>query len=445
MKSSGTIDLREGPILKKLILFAFPVILSSVLQRLYNMADMIIAGKYVGNHALASIGATSTVTLILVMVFLGFSVGSGVLSAHFFGANDRKGLNDCLHTSFYVSLVIGVFLYIAAQLSAETILRVMNVPEDIFSDALSYVKISFVGLPASMCFNSLNAVSRAVGETKKPMTFLAVSGALNVVLNIVFVVWFKWGIAGIAWATVISNYLSAILVIIQFVIGTGDAKFNFGKFNFSMICLKRIVRLSLPPGFNYLLIGITDSVVQSAVNVFGSECIAGHVAASNVFVLFTLFMSAMNQATLTFAGQNYGVKNYDRIKEGYKVSEKAVFVISVVMLGMYILLRRPLLKLYTTDPLALKAGECYVFICGISSIAYFMRDNITSILNGLGKTFETMLVSVITIGGMRILWNYTIFLIFKSYIVLLISYSVSWIAGYIISRIMIHKEMKKLL
>ena len=444
MKSKGTVDLREGPILRKIIIFSLPIILSSIIQRLFNMADMIIAGNYIGDHALASIGATSTVSLILVMVFLGFSVGSGILSAHFFGANDREGLNDCLHTAFYISLAIGVFLYIVSQFSAEFILRVMNVPEDVFEEALGYVKIYFMCLPASMCFNSLNAISRSVGETKKPMTFLVISGALNVALNVVFVVWFRWGIPGIAYATVITTYLSAILIVIQFIIGTGDAKFNFRSIRISTRCLKKIVRLSLPPGFNYLLVGITDSVVQSAVNVFGSRYIAGHVAASGIFTLFALVMSSINQATLTFSAQNYGVGNYERIKTGYKITEKAVLVTSIVALFVYVVFRRPLLMLYTTDEVALQAGEMYVFVCGISSLAFFMRDNIASILNGLGKTFETMIMSVCTIGAMRILWNYTIFLIFKSYVVLLISYTVSWVAGYIICKIMIHKEFKKL-
>lgn len=444
MKTSGNVDLREGAILKKIAIFAFPMIISNIVQRLFNIADMVIAGKFIGNSALASIGATSTVNLLLVLIFSGFSLGCGILSGHFFGANDKKSLTECLKTTFYTSIIIGVFLLVAGQLLSYPILRMMNVPEDVFDSALSYIKIIFLSMPASMCYNCLYSVSRAVGETRKPMYFLFVSGGLNVVLNILFIICFRWGVSGIAYATVISNYLSAMLIIILFFKGTAGIKLEFSTNNFSSACLKKIIKLSLPPGFNYLLVGITDSIVQAAVNIFGTSYIAGYTAAVNVFGLFTIIIGALNQTTSTFVAQNYGVGNYERIKKGCSSSNKLVIAFSIVMLGMFIICRIPLLKMYTTDPVALKAGETYVFIFGVSAIAYFVKDNIASMLNGLGKTFETMMVSVFVIGFFRILWNYTVFAIFKTYEVLLLNYTVSWSLAYIILSILRKKEFVKL-
>jgi len=443
--SSSQIDLRKGPIYKQMIVFAIPIILSAVIQRLFNIADMVIAGNFAGNAALAAIGASAPVCATLVNFFSGVSIGNGIVSSHFFGADDHRSFSECIHTAFYTSILVGVIITVLGFVFSKPLLSLLNTPKDIMDLSVTYMKIYFLGMPGAMCFNFLYSSSRAMGDIKKPIVYLTVSGVVNVILNVIFVIYFKNGVKGIALATLASQYLSALLMVLKHMKEKGYAKLTFRRFIFSFTCFKKMLTLGLPSGLQFSIAGITDMVVQSGINIFGASYISGFTAGGNIGGLIYIVISGFTQTNLTFIAQNYGNKNYERIKKGIKASFILVSLTGIAICGTAMIFMNPLLRMYTDNPDALIAGRLYFYIAVSTYTLCGIKEVYNGALNGFGKTVDTMIVSIIALGVFRIFWNYTVFAYFKSYESLLVAYPASWILAIILLNFRFKPALKKAL
>lgn len=309
MKKSYEIDMCNGPLLGKLLLFALPLMLSGILQLLFNAADIIVVGRFTGSHALAAVGSTSSLINLLVNLFIGFSIGANVLTAQYYGAKDQKNIHQTIHTSILISLIGGIILIAVGVLLARPLLELMATPEDVLDQATLYMKIYFCGMPATMVYNFGAAILRAIGDTRRPLYFLFTAGVLNVFLNLFFVIVFHMGVAGVALATIISQTLSAILVVRCLTNLDGICRLYLKQLKIYPEKLLRIVQIGLPAGLQGAVFSISNVLIQSSVNSFGSIAMAGNTAASNLEGFVYTSMNAVYQTALSFTSQNMGPAN----------------------------------------------------------------------------------------------------------------------------------------
>ena len=306
-------DMCSGPLFGKILLFYIPLMLSGILQLLFNAADIVVVGRFVGSEALAAVGSTSSLINLLVNVFIGLSVGTNVLVARFFGAGKKEELSDMVHTAVTTSLVSGFVLIFLGLLLARPALLLMSTPENVIDQAVLYMSIYFVGMPATMAYNFGSAVLRAVGDTKRPLYYLLAAGIVNVALNLFFVIVCGMGVAGVAIATVISQVISALLVIRCLTLTDSDYRLNLRKLRIVPEKLWRMVQIGVPAGLQGALFSVSNVLIQSSVNSFGSVAMAGNTAASNIEGFVYTSMNSFHQTAISFTGQNYGARNYRRI------------------------------------------------------------------------------------------------------------------------------------
>ena len=420
-------DMCNGPLLKKLLTFSLPLVLTGVLQLFYNAADIVVVGRFAGAEALAAVGSTGALINLLVNVFMGLSVGASVVVAQQYGANDRAGVSDTVHTSMLVALVCGVGVGVFGYFMAAPMLEWMGTPDDVIQQAALYVRIYFVGMPVNMLYNFGGAVLRAVGDTKRPLFFLTVSGIINVVLNLFFVIAFGMGVAGVAWATIISQAVSAVLVIRCLMRTDSCIRLIPRQLRIHKQPLLRIARIGLPAGLQGSIFSISNVLIQSAVNSFGSVVMAGNAAASNLEGFIYTSMNSIYQACMTFTGQNMGAQKYRRARRVLPVCLGIVTVIGAAMGGVFLLLGPQLISIYNTDPQVIEMGmQRLVVIC---STYYFcgMMDVLVGQMRGMGYSVIPMIVSLTGACGFRVLWIYTIFAANPTLRTLYISYPVSWV------------------
>ena len=291
MRKSYEMDMCNGPLLGKILIFAVPLMLSGILQLLFNAADIIVVGRFSGSHALAAVGSTSALINLLVNVFIGLSVGTNVLIAQYYGAKDRKNISETVHTSVLISLIL-VFVGVAL---AKPILKLMGTPDDVLNQAVLYIRIYFLGMPVTMLYNFGAAILRAIGDTKRPLYFLSIAGVVNVVLNLIFVIAFDMGVAGVALATVISQVISAALVVRCLVCMDGICRLNLKKLHIHRDKLMRMVQIGLPAGMQGAIFSLSNVLIQSSVNSFGSVAMAGNTAAANIEGFVYNSMNAVHQ------------------------------------------------------------------------------------------------------------------------------------------------------
>ena len=346
----------SGPLLSKMMVFAIPVVITSVLQIMYNAADMIVVGRFASDTSLASVGSTAQLINLLVGFFNGMAVGASVVAARLYGAGDRQGVNDSVHTAVTLSVVCGVAIGIVGLLASDFMLELMGTPEDVIGGASEYLQTYFVGTPALIVYNFAAAILRAVGDTKRPMYFLIVSGLVNVVLNLLFVIGFKMDVAGVAWATTISQYLSAAMIILCMIRSDNCVRLDLRRLRIRKKWAKEIMRIGLPSGIQASMFNISNVLIQSGINSFGAAHIAGSSAASSIEGFISLATAALYQVNLSFVGQNMGAKKYDRIEKINRIGIFLSLVIWVVLGGAIFLLRYPLMSIYTDDPASIEAG-----------------------------------------------------------------------------------------
>ncbi len=437
-------NLCEGPFLKKIFLYSIPIIFTGLLQLAFNAADLVIIGQFCGSSYVAAVGATSSLTTLFVNLFLGFSVGAGVAVAQSIGAGDSRTTEKTVHTAIPLAAVCGILLTVLGMIFSDTMLKWMDTPEQELPLSTLYMKIHFCGSTASLLYNFGAAILRAAGDTKGPLIYLSISGIANVALNTFFVTVFDMNVDGVALATVISQYLSAVLVLISLTKRKDFCRLDFRKIRFHIGPLKKILRIGLPSGLQNSLFAISNVLIQSTINSFGSVFLAGNSAANSLGGFVYTSMHSVNQSAMNFAGQNYGARKFDNIRRIAWACLGIVTAVGLLTGGIVTFFGEPLLKIYIKDsPEAVAEGITrlwYIvmpyFLCGIMNVT-------TGLLRGIGSSVFPMIVSVIGVCGFRILWIYTVLPLMKTPEMLYISYPISWVITFAVQYAAFRIVLKK--
>ena len=420
-------DLTSGPLLKKIILFSLPLAASSILQLLFNAADVVVVGRFAGSTALAAVGSNGALINLLVNLFVGLSLGANVVAARCFGAKDERGVQNTVQTSVTLSLVSGVLLAFVGFFAARGLLELMSCPEDVIDLSTLYLKIYFIGMPMTMLYNFNASLLRAMGDTRRPLYCLAVSGVINVVLNLVFVILFQMSVAGVALATIISQTVSALMVTVLLMKEEGPLHLDLRHLGFHKGALVQILQIGLPAGLQSTLFSLSNVVIQSAVNSFGSTIVAGNSAASNIEGFIYTGMNAFAQAAVTFTSQNVGARRYDNLDRVMRNCLLCAVVVGIVLGGGAYLAGEGLLHFYSTDETVVAAGLARMKVICTSYFLCGIMDLFPGALRGMGCSAVPMILSVIGTVGTRIVWIFGIFPQHRSLYVLFISYPGSWI------------------
>lgn len=430
MSKKYSIDMTEGALLPKIITFTLPLMASGILQLLFNAADMIVAGRYVGANALAAIGTTSSLINLLVNLFMGLSVGANVLVARYFGSKRDKDVSETVHTAVVVSLISGVFLAAFGFYMAPKILVLMGTPEEVLPLSVLYIRIYFLGMPVSLLYNFASAILRAVGDTRRPLWYLTIAGVLNVFCNVMFIVVFGMGVDGVAYATVLSQTVSAILVLRCLLISDESYKVEIKKLRISKDKLLQILRLGIPAGLQGCVFSISNVLIQSSVNSFGASVMAGNTAASNLEGFIYVAMNSFHHTCLSFTSQNYGARNFKRIKKVCITCLSLVTVVGLALGSLVYLFGPSLLSIYADGEDAAVVIEYGMLRLSIIMFTYFTcgtMDVMVGAIRGLGYSIMPTIVSLSGACLFRIIWIYTVFAAEHTLNCLYISYPISWI------------------
>ena len=426
-KKTYEIDMLHGAILPKLLRFAVPLTLSTMLQLLFNAADVVVVGRWAGDNSLAAVGSNTSLIALLTNMFLGLSIGANILAARYFGAHEDEELSKTVHTSILLSLYSGVFLTVVGILGARTILIWMQCPAKVLDLATLYLRIYFAGMTATMLYNFGAALLRASGDTQRPLYYLFASGVVNVILNLVFVIYFHMDVAGVALATVISQCISAALVVRCLMKETGPLRLKLRQLKIYPIKLKQIMQVGIPAGIQGMLFSLANVTVQSSVNSFGSQVMAGNTAAGNIEGFVYNSMNAVYQTSLSFTSQNMGAKKFDRINKILFQCLLVVTAIGLVMGGGAYLLGEPLLGIYTSSPEVVSYGLIRLkYVCATYFLCGLM-DVMVGTIRGMGYSIMPMLVSLTGACAFRVIWIFTIFQMDRTLDCLYISYPISWV------------------
>ena len=426
------IEMTEGPLLPRILAFSGPLILTGILQLLYNAADVIVVGNYAGHEALAAVSSTGSLINLLVNVFMGMGVGASVVIARSYGARDVTALRKAEHTAMTLALIMGIGVGIFGFVMARPLLLLMDSPPDVIDGAALYVRIYFLGMPANMLYNFGAASMRAVGDTKRPMIYLMISGLVNVALNLLLVIVFHMDVAGVAIATVASQVVSMVLVLMCLFRTRGVTQLNLHECRIDRKSLKEIIRIGLPAGLQGSLFSVSNVLIQSSVNSFGSLVVAGNGVACNIEGFVYVAMNAQHQADMTFASQNYGAGKPDRVKKTLWCCLGTVTVIGLGMGLLILLFGAPLLGLYNPEP---EVIACGLVRLGIIMPTYFLcglMDVMVGQLRGIGYSIMPMIVSLTGACLLRIVWILTVFTGTHTLTVLYLSYPVSWFTTFAI-------------
>ncbi len=428
IRSSHSIDMCSGSIAKKMIIFTLPLMLSGILQLLFNAADVIVVGKFAGDASLAAVGSTTSLINLTTNLFIGLSVGANVLTANYYAAGKESDLENTVHTSMTLSVISGIFLTIIGILFAPYILHLMNTPDDVIELATIYLRTYFCGMTAVMVYNFGSAVLRAIGDTKRPLYFLTLAGIINVCLNLIFVIKFNMGVLGVGLATVISQNVSAILIVICLIKEDSSIKLYINKLKIDKHKLMRIIKIGLPAGIQGMLFSLANIVIQSSVNSFGTVVMAGNSASQNIEGFAFTSMNAFHQAAVSFTGQNAGARKYKRINKILFTALCYVLIVGILFCGIYILFGKHLIGLYTDSSDVIAAGVNRLIIIAASYAVCGMMDVVVGALRGLGYSFMPMIVSLIGVCALRLIWIATVFQIeeFHKVEIIYYTYPISW-------------------
>ncbi|MCI9605532.1 MAG: MATE family efflux transporter [Oscillospiraceae bacterium] len=426
------IDMLNGALAPKLLAFALPLMVSSIMQLLFNAADVIVVGRYAGDASLAAVTSTGSLVNLLVNLFMGLSIGANVTVAHALGHGDTDRTEKVVHTSVLLSLIGGVFLAIFGALACRTLLELMSSPENVIDLSALYLRIYFMGMPAMLFYNFGSALLRAGGDTQRPMFFLAIAGVVNVVLNLILVIVFHLDVAGVAIATIVSQYISAFLVLRCLMAETGPLHLELKKLRIEKDVLINIVSIGLPAGFQGIVFSISNVVIQSSINSFGDIVMAGSGASANVEGFVYVGMNAFYQTCLTFVGQNYGAAKCDRVDRVVLLCQGFGILSGLILGGLAYLFGNQLLSIYSPNPDIIAQGMIRMFYVGLPYFLCGIMDVMVGALRGLGWSVAPMAVSVLGVCGVRLLWVATIFQTYHTPACLYLSYPISWIITAII-------------
>ena len=433
MTKSYQINMTEGSIVKKLLQFSVPLIFSSLLQILFNTADVIVVGRFAGDNSLGAVGSTGSLINLMVNLFVGLSVGTTVVAANFFGAGKKSELKETVHTAILLSLISGIILTIFGVVGAKQILQWMQSPKEILDLATQYLQIYFGGIISTMIYNFGSALLRAKGDTKRPLYILFFAGIINVILNLIFVILFKMDVAGVALATVISQTISAFLVVRCLLKETEEFKLDLKQLKINPQILIRIIKIGVPAGLQGIIFSLSNVIIQSSINSFGAIVIAGNSAALNIENFIFTGMNGFSQGTLTFISQNFGAKKYNRINKTIIIALFCVFLVGFVFGNLTVIFGRKLLSFFTTSPEVIESGISRLKIICTTYALCGMMDVMGNAIRGIGHSVLPMIITLLGACGIRLLWISTIFLIpkFHSCNTIFVSYPISWTVTFI--------------
>lgn len=444
-KKTYELDMCHGPLAGKIITFTLPLILSGMLQLLFNAADVIVVGRFAGSESLAAVGSTGSLVNLMVNLFIGFSIGANVVVARAFGANKQRDITETIHTAMLMSVMCGLLLIILGVPLAKPLLELMSSPENVIDLSALYLRIYFLGMPATLVYDFGSAILRAAGDTRRPLYYLSAAGVINVVLNLFFVIVFNMGVAGVALATIISQTISAILIVRSLAREDGALKLEIKNLKLTPSKFKQIVRIGLPTGINSMMFSLSNMVLQSAINSFGSDVMAGNAAASNIEGFIYVAMNAFSQAAVSFTGQNIGAEEYKRIKRIFSWCMLFVIATAVVLGVIVILAGKLLLGIFSSVPSVIEAGYVrLLYICSTYFLCGIM-DVVGGVLRGMGYSVMPMIVSLIGVCGFRLVWVATIFAVHRSTGTLFMSYPITWALTFVTLFLIFAVEYKKLL
>lgn len=439
----------QGPLLGSVITYTVPIILTSILQLLFNAADLVVVGRFRGSLSVAAVSATSALIMLIINLFIGLSVGAGVAVAHALGGREEQTVHRTVHTALPLALVGGALVTVVGLLFSETFLTLMGTPANVLPLSTLYMKIYFSGMIFTMIYNFCASILRAAGDTKSPLIFLAISGVVNVVFNVFFVTVFNMNVEGVALATVISQAISAVLVVIALMRRTDACKLELRKLRFYKAPLLKMLRIGLPAGIQSSLFSVSNVVIQSSVNSFGDVVMSGNGAAASIEGFIYVSLNAFHQTAVNFVGQNAGAHQYKRIRKIYFVCLICATVLTIILGGLAYRFGEELLSIYITDSAdAIGYGLTRLAYIALPYFLCALMDVTTGSLRGLGASITPMLISVLGVCGIRVAWIYTIFQIpeYHSTQSLYISYPISWIITFLLQMIaffVIYRRQKR--
>jgi len=429
MSKRYEMDMTSGPLLGKMIRFSLPVVLSNVLQLMYNAADSIIVGRFDadGKIALAAVGATASIIHLVTNLFIGFFLGGSIIIAQYKGAGKEEDVSKTVHTAALTSLLTGIAVCVIGQLVASPLLTAMDTPPEVIDKSLIYLRVYFLGMPFTTLYNFGASTLRAVGDTKRPLYFLTIAGILNVGLNAVFVIVLKMSVAGVAAATVISQAVSAALVLVCLMHADGSIRLTPGKLGISPSKLAMMTKVGLPVGLQNALFSFSNLLIQSSINGFGAAAMAAHTAAVSIEGFMNTSVAGVADTSINFTGQNVGAGKFRRVHRVCFICSALSAGISIVFGTFMILFGRELLSIYNPDPEVIAYGLNRTTLIGATYWSFAIMSVFSGCLRGMGQSFLPMLMSVLGICGFRILYIYTIFEWSPTLLTLYISYPASWV------------------
>lgn len=422
-----TMDLTSGSVTKTLWIFTIPIIISNLLQQLYNAADVIVVGQFAGKLALAAVGSAGSPTAMMLNLFVGLSIGTNVICANQRGARNQAALDRCMHTAVALAAIGGLVMTAVGELVARPLLVWMSTPDNVLDLAVLYVRIFFLGFPASLVYNFGSGILRAYGDTRRPMVILMISGVINVGLNLLFVIAFHMSVAGVALATVISQVFSAVAVMALLLDPKGEFKVRLRGIRFHKKALLEILRVGIPCGLNSMLFSISNVIIQSTVNVFGDTVIAGNAAASSISAFVYQVLNAFQSACVSFSGQCYGAKQYRRIDRLFVSSNLSCIALIIFLSLIMTIFPREIISLYNTDSEVIDAAIPRMLIVSWGYILYTVSELTLGCLRGIGKTTVPTVMNIVGICAPRILWCMYIVPLVSGHSIIYWCFPVSWI------------------
>ena len=426
-KNRYEIDMCNGSIMDKLISFSIPLMLSGILQLLFNAVDIIVVGRFAGSQALAAVGSTTALINVFTNLFIGVSLGANVLAARFYASGRKKEMSETVHTSILFALLSGIVMVFVGLFFSRAASEFMDPPSDVIDQSALYMQIYFAGMPFFMLYNYGAAILRAVGDTKRPLFFLVIAGVINAGLNLFLVIVLHLGVAGVAIATVIAQMISCILVLRCLYQSTGSYQLRISRLTLKWTYLKQIFQVGIPAGIQSTVINFSNVLLQSSVNSFGSVAMAGYTAANNIFGFLFAAVNSITQACMSFTSQNYGVGKWKRMDRVLLNCMLLTVIVSLVLGGGSYLFGPELLRIYTSDAAVI---QCGMEILLYTTVTYFMcgiMDLFPGALRGMGCSAVPMLLSVIGTVGTRVVWIFMVFPKYRSLDILFISYPASWL------------------
>lgn len=417
----------EGVIWKQLLFFFFPILIGTFFQQLYNTVDTIIVGQYVGTQALAAVGTTGTLINLLVGFFVGISSGATVIISQFFGGGDWKNLSKAVHTSIALALAGGLVVMALGLLTSRPSLSLLGVPEEILDDALLYLNIYYGGILFCLVYNVGTGVLRAIGDSRMPLYVLIVCCLVNIVLDLLFVVSFHWGVLGVALATVLSQAVSAVLVMLRLMCTNESYRVELKHIGFDRGILRNVIRIGLPAGLQSVMYSLSNLIIQAGINSFGTTVIASWAAIGKVDGFIWMVMGAFGISITTFVGQNFGAGHYDRVKRSVKVCLGMTLGTILALSAVILLFSRPLLGFFTGDAAVVETGAAFLQILGPSYFLFVFIEILSGAIRGAGEALQPMLITTFGVCGLRFVWMLCVVPFFPSMEMVAMNYPVTWL------------------